>query len=237
MNRLALCQRLVQEAGVSGTLSTTIGNTGSLNRCVTWIDQAWSELQTLHDDWDWLRSSNVLGAGMSFATVAGQASYPLGSGAGTCGVLASNFTKWARDTFRNYTTTVGVTNEGHLDEIPFDSWRNTYMFGANRNVQTRPVTVAIGPDQSVCLGPPPNALYTVTADYFTGPTVMTLDTDLPTGLPAGYHMMLVYSAMMMYAGYEDAPEVNQRGMAGYNLILKQIEAIRAPRIVWDGVQF
>jgi hypothetical protein len=235
MNRLQLAQRTQLECGVSGTLSTTENQSiAGFARLIAWNDTAWEEIQTRHDDWGWLRSSNILGLGASFTTVAGTASYPLGTGAGTCGVLATAFGKWDRQTFRNYTTSVGVSNENFLDEVPFDVWRDAYMYGAQRSVQTRPVAVAIGPDNSVCLGPPPNALYTVTADYFMAPTAMALDTDTPTGLPTQFQMLIVYKAMMMYGAYEAAPEVYQRGEAGYSSLMARLEALRLPQIAWAG---
>lgn len=234
MNRLALAQRLVLEAGVSGTLTTTINQTGEFNRIVSWIDTAWEQLQTDHDDWDWMRSSNILGQGISFATVGGQASYPLGTGSGTVGVAASNFGKWDRETFRVFTTSVGFLNETFLDYVPYDSWRDAYMFGAMRTVQTRPVAFAIGPDKSICLGPPPNNLYTVTGDYFVAPSAMSADTDVPVGLPVRWHMDIVYRAMQMYAGYEAAPEVMQRANASHALLLAQMEAQYVPEMVFAG---
>jgi hypothetical protein len=79
-----------------------------------------------------MRSSNILGAGASFVTVAGQASYPLGTGAGTVGIAVDSFGKWDRETFRCYTTTVGTNDEQFLDDIPFDVWRDAYMLGAMR---------------------------------------------------------------------------------------------------------
>lgn len=234
MNRLQLCQDLIVECGVSGTLLTTVGQTGEMGRIVGWIDKAWSELQTKRDDWNFMLSSNMLGAGVTFQTVAGQSSYPLGSGAGTVGVIPDNFGKWKKHTFRNYTTTVGVSNEAHLDNIAYDTWRNVYMFGAMRLIQTRPVAIAIGPDESLCLGPPPNNLYTITGDYFMAPTVMLLDTDVPTNLPTKFHRILVYAAMMMYAGYEAASEVYQRGSLGYDLLLSELQPIKTPEARFAG---
>lgn len=234
MTFLQLCQRLAQECGVSGTLTTTVGQVGSLGRIVTWVNQAFTELQTEHDDWNFLRSSNLLGAGVSFTTVAGQSSYPLGTGVGTCGISASTFDKWDLESFRNYTTTVGFTNETFLDYIPYDVWRDSYQLGAMRTVQTRPVAVAIGPDKSVCLGPPPNGLYTITGDYFVAPTAMSADTDTPTGLPAQFQIAIIYKAMMYYGAYESAPEVYQRGAQGWSLILAQLEATNTPMISFGG---
>lgn len=234
MNRLQLVSRTALECASGASFTTTVSQSGENLLFVNWVDAAWNEMQTAHADWEWLRSSNVLGLGASFATVAGQASYPLGSGAGTCGVTAALFGKWDERTFRNYTTTVGTSDEIEMPPVRYDYWRNVYMLGANRSVQTRPDVVAIGPDKSVCIGPPSDGLYTVTADYFLAPSAMTADTDEPTGLPAQFHMAIVYSAMMMYAAYEAAPEVMQRGMAGYKRLLNQLEGLQAQRISMGG---
>jgi hypothetical protein len=181
-----------------------------------------------------MRSSVLLGGGVTVATIAGQASYPLGTGAGTVGVAVDAFGKWDRETFRAYPTAVGFQGEDYLDEVPFDTWRDSYMFGAQRSIKTRPVVVAVGPDQSLNLGPPPNGLYTVTADYFVAPSEMVADTDVPVGLPTRFHMLIVYYAMQKYAGYESAPEVMQRGASESTRMYAQLQAIRAPRIGFGG---
>lgn len=234
MNYLSLSQRLMQECSVTGTLSTTVGATGEMLRVTSWINSAWNDLQTRHDDWEWLRSSVLTGGGVSFATVAGQAYYPLGTGVGTVGLAASSFGKWDIRSFRCNTTTVGYLDETYLDPIGYDEWRNGYMYGAMRSVQTRPVAVAIGPAKELCLGPPPNGNYTVTGDYFRPPNQFSADTDEPTGLPAQFHMAIVYNAMMMYAGYEAASEVFQRGEAGYKRLINELEANYGPRVFFGG---
>ncbi len=181
-----------------------------------------------------MRSSNILGAGVSFATVGGQPSYPLGAGAGTVGVAVDSFGKWDRATLRVNTTTIGFTDETFLTNIPYDAWRDTYMLGAQRTVQTRPDVVAVGPDQSLCLGPPPNSLYTITGDYFVAPSIMTADADVPTGLPIRFQMLIVYEAMRSYAAYESAPEVEARALKASNRMYAQLAAVRAPKIGFSG---
>ncbi len=246
MNFLALCQRAVTECGVASGLAvasalpTVVGVTGSIARVVNWVGDAWNDIQIAHDDWDFLRSSNVLGAGASFATIAGQASYPLGvfpttvGAPGTVGIAPDSFGKWDRETFRNFVTAEGYLSENYLDEIPFDVWRDSYMYGAMRSEQTRPVVVAVGPDQSVCLGPPPDGNYTITADYFMAPSVMALDTDLPIGLPTKFHMLIVYRAMTKYGQYEAAQEVLERGQQEYAPMYSRLLAVRAPRMSFSG---
>lgn len=234
MNFLSLSQRLIQEAGVSGTLSTTANATGEFLRITSWINSAWNDLQTRHDDWWWLRSSVLVGGGASYVPAAGIAYTPLGTGPGTVGVTEAVLGKWAINSFRCNTTTVTFLDETYLDPIEFDEWRDSYMYGANRSVQTRPVAIAIGPNKQLCVGPPSNGLYTVTGDYFRAPTQMTADTDTPTGLPAQFHMAIVYNAMMMYAGYEAASEVYQRGEAGYKRMMAELEVSYAQKIQFGG---
>lgn len=201
---------------------------------MNWVADAFSDVAQAHDDWSWLRSSNILGAGVSFATINGQASYQLGTGVGTVGVLTDNFGKWDRESFWSYTTANGFSDEIPLGEVSFDYWRAVYMSNANRNVRTRPVAFAVGPDQSICLGPNVNANYTVTGDYFLVAPVLSADADIPFGLPTRFHMLCVYRAMCKYAGYEGAPEVMQRGTTEGNSMYAQLEALRAPRIGFGG---
>ena len=234
MNFLTLSQRLALECGVSGTMSTTAGQVGSLNRIVTWANQAWLELQTEKDDWNWMRSSVLIGGGVSFPTSPGVAVYPLGTGPNTVGVTVANFGKWVKGSFRNNTTSIGFVNEIYMDDIPYDNWRNSYMYGSLRNQQTRPVAIAVGPDKSLCIGPPSNGLYTITGDYFVAPTLMVNDTDIPFGVPAQFHMLIVYKAMQMYAGYESAPEVMARGMAGELKLRAELGITNSPEFVFGG---
>ena len=240
MNFLQICQRTASECGVAtgaaitATLPTVVGVSGSLGRIVGWVADAWTDIQMDHEDWDFMRSSNLLGAGVSFPTTAGKATYPLGVGPGTVGIAADDFGKWDRETFRGFATFQGVRNEMFLDEIPFDAWRDSYMLGALRLGQTRPVVIAVGPDQSLNLGPPPNGAYTITGDFYMSPQEMTVDSDVPRGIPARFHMLIVYQAMMKYAGYESAPEVYQRGSQESASMYAQLLSARAPRMSFGG---
>ena len=240
MNFLAIARSAAVECGVAGSqsintaLPTVVGATGSLGRIVGWVNDAWTDVQMDQDQWFFMRSSSILGQGVSFATIAGQASYPLGIGAGTVGVATDSFGSWDRETIRSFTTTVGTNDEIRLGEVGFDLWRNAYMSNANRNVRSRPTVYAVGPDQSLCLGPNVNGLYTVTADYFVAPTEMVADTDVPTGLPERFHKIIVYRVMAKYGRFEAAPEVYERGMEENAGMYAQLLRARAPTISFGG---
>lgn len=232
MNYLQLCNRLMVECGISGGPLTTTANlnTAELVRVTTWITAAWAEIQGKHDDWGFMRASylnpqGVTGiAGISFITTAGRpvnTLVQLGIG---------SITKWDQYSFRVYETAAGVSSETYLDPISYDDWRDGYMYGALRIVQTRPVAVAISPDLGVCLGPPPDGTYTVEGDYWVDAQQLTADGNVPQGIPARFHMTIVYEAMKKYAGYEAAQEVMDRAKMEGGPLYNQMEALYAPTI-------
>lgn len=234
--RLQLAQRLKLECSDSGTISTTISQTGSNERIVTWIDQAWLEIQNRRPDWGWMRASALLGSAspLSFVTVAGQARYPLATGAGNVGIAATSFGSWVGGAFRCYLTASGVTDEQELQDRSYSYWRDVTMFNANRNVRTRPYEISVAPDESLCLGPVPAAGYTITGDYYVAPSAMAANADEPTGLPARFHMAIVYLAMTSYGAREGAPEVTQRGAIQFNTMIRQIELLYLPMTTMAG---
>lgn len=229
MTFLQLCQRLILECGISGesNFTTVVGNSGEFERVVTWVNAASLDIQSAHQDWDWMRQS------ASFATVAGQATYELGSGAGTVGVTVAAFNMWARDTARNYVTSVGTNSEIFMDHIGYDAWRNTYMYGALRTTTTRPVQFAISPTKALCMGPPPVVGYTITCDYYTAPVDLALDVDVPL-LPTQWQMAIIYRAMMFYGAFEAAPEVYNRGETEFQKVMNRLDHDRLPEIVFAG---
>lgn len=227
MTFLQLCQRLILECAISGSMTTTVNQTGEFLRVTTWINQAWIDLQDERTTWDFMRSSQLNGGGVSFATVAGQAVYPLGTGAGTVGVAATSFDRWVPRSFRDQTTAVGVGDQIPLAWIGYDAWRDGYSMGAQQSVTTRPVAIAVGPNNEICVGPWPTATYTLTGDYYRAPAQMTADADTPTGLPAQYHMAIVWRAMRdAYGLYEGAPEVLTRATSNYRRMDRSLAARR-----------
>lgn len=234
MDYLSLANRMITECGVSGTLTTVVGQQGSLQRCINWVQQAWIEIQTAHDDWLFMRSSKLLGGGVSFATVSSTLFYPLGVGAGTVGLTEAAFGHWDMDSFRCQTTSVGIADETFLDRVPYDAWRNAYMYGAMQTVITRPVAISEGPQKQLCIGPASNGDYTITGDYFYAPQEFSANTDTPTNLPSRFHMLIVYRAMRYYAAYESAPEVYQRAAEGEGSMMAKLEMLYLPEFTAGG---
>lgn len=228
MDYLALCLRTAQECGVpNSTLTTVSGQTGQLKRVCDWVNTAWEDIQTAHQDWNWMRTST------SWATVGGTYAYPLGSGAGTVNVSVATFGMWDRITFRNYVTASGVNSEIVMGYLDYDEWRDNYLISGTRDTRTRPMDFAIGPNKTIYLGPVVSAGYTVTADYFTAPVTLSADADTPA-LPTHFQMAIVYKAMMHYGAYYAASEVYQRGELEFTKLMRRMDADRLPEIGFAG---
>lgn len=231
MNYLQICNRIILEAAISGgPMTTVVGQTGEFQRVTAWASQGFEDLQNERINWEYLRSSQLLGQGVSFATVSGQAVYPLGTGAGTVGVAATDFASWVPRSFRDQTTTAGVQDQIPLAWISYDAWRDGYSMGAMQTVTTRPVAIAVGPNNSICVGPWPTATYTLTGDFYFSPRTMTTDTDTPTVIPVQFQIAIVWRALWYYGTYEAAPEVVSRAEVRYRQVLRQLGNLRGGRI-------
>lgn len=199
---LQLCTYLRQQTSDVGTgPSAVTSQTGELARIVTWIDNAWTELQQ-EKEWRWMRKSFTVSA------TSGDGDYAYTDCTDTVSLAAiSRFSYWYKHTFKCYLTSAGVGGEYALRWLPWDEFRRIYRYGTQTNGP--PVHVSEDPTQKFVLGPKPDATYTVTGDYQIGPQVLTADGDIPE-MPTRYHMLIVYEAMLKYGGHRVAPEVMMR---------------------------
>lgn len=221
MNCLQLINRARQECGVTGPDLTTItGLTGESARFLNWINAAWVDIQTAHEDWQFLRET------FQFNTVAGQWQYT----ATDAGVSAT-FGNWKRDSFRASSVGASYGDEQLLNFMDWDEFRNLYQYANMRNTQARPVVVTIvPPDEDLGFGSIPDQAYVVVGEYYKKPAEFTTATEEPT-LSAKFHPMIVYRAMMFYAGYEAATEVYQRGELEFKRLMNRLEIDQLPDLV------
>lgn len=214
MNKLALVQRLRQECGASGSGPvTTVGQVGEMKRLVDWIDQSWLEIQEKRNNWNWMVEE------FSFQSVVGQFEYtPTEAG------IATTFANWrgGDDSMRSFLTSVGVGSEMYMREMNYRSFRDYYLFSTRRTSLAQPLEFAVNPKKNLLVGPPPVDVYTIHGEYYTLPTEMVANTDIPS-MPPRFHMLIVYKAMTYYGMYEAAPEVVQRGQMGFDEMIKKLE--------------
>ena len=79
------------------------------------------------------------------------------------------------------------------------------------------------------VGPTPDAPHMVRADYIRDVVDMAADSDVP-GLPARFHMLIVWRALSEYGGFDAAGEVFQRASGNYNSLLSALHQAQLPGI-------
>lgn len=195
-------------------------------RLLDFINEAWMAIQEMYPNWLWMRNS------MSFPTVAGQPTYTLAQIEST-GTGLSDFGNWDVYSFRAYNTTVGLNDERRMGYLSYDNWRDVWQIGSLRVSNSMPVDITITPALGVGIGPTPIAGYTISGDYYKVATELSASTDTP-GMQSQFHMMIVYRAMMLYAGGEAASEIYQMGSNLSREMLGRLELQQLPELATAG---
>lgn len=219
-NFLDLCQRLRQEAGLSGSgPSATTGQTGEMLRVVGWIQQAYKDIQNLHTTWRFLRKD------FSFQTAAGDQDYtPTEAG-------ITDHKEWVKEDIKIYLTSTGVTGETWLEYETWDFFKSLYMFGSHRTVQGFPTIVTVDPSETLFLWQLPNGIYTVSGEYFAKADVLSGDADTPLW-KQDHYMILVWRALMYYGIFAAAEEKYAGGETEYKKMLAELEIDQLPEPVY-----
>lgn len=223
MNYIELCERTRMECGVSGSDNSVNGAVGEWFRIITWVNQAWLYVQNE------FISNDILRRAFLFPTVPMKQSYTPDE------IGLSNFQRWSNASFRLMQNSVG--DERILDQIPFDTFRDTWLLASNKVSFQVPTVIAVGPDQSLWLALPPNDEYQINGEYYCVPHEMKADHDEPENFPAHYHMMIVYKAMQHFAMYENASEVLQRGANEYQKLKERYTYDYTQPVVIDRSQY
>jgi len=209
LNYLALCDKLLKETGLNDQgVASVVGQTGLNRKAVDWINRAWTEIQNLND-WSFLWQTE------SFSTVNGQQNYdPVSNLA-----LSPALNKWVTGSVR--ITDSGQT--GYLTYVPWATWsRTTFSSG-------KPTSFTIRPDNKLSFNTLPDAVYTISFDYYRTPQQLSANTD-ELLLPAQFQDAVLYKAILFVAAEQDAPELYQDAQAQLNIRLSAMGVTELPTI-------
>ena len=222
MNRLELAQTLRRDAGISGSDDTTIDPSGEWADVVRWIDRAWKDIQLRNaGTWNWMRKS------VQFNTLANVSTY-----SPTAAPMSlTDFGKWVNYSFRVYQ---GGDVGNQLDLTHWQSYelfRSSYLIGSLVTEASRPNDVVIAPNKSIILYPAPSdTTFTVTADYYSKPQVLALDTDEPE-MPEEFHELILYRALMFASQVEGATDNYAIGEKEFKAMYNRLALDQLPRMV------
>jgi hypothetical protein len=222
MDYLDLINRARVECGASGAstpLTVVTGLTGEAARFAGWVQEGWDDLQSLREDFDFMRKP------FEFTLTAQKQMYtPDEAGVGI------DFGNWKRDSFRIASVGSNYGDEQLIGFMDFNTFRNMYQYGNMRTTYQRPVIMTVSPSKSLGFGCSPDQPYVCIGEYFRRPSEFVLATDKPD-IPARFHMLIVYKAMMSYGRYMSAPEVYSGAESEYKKLLGLFMLNQTPPLI------
>lgn len=206
---LQLVEELHTEAGASGVAPTAVTNQrGEAKRLVGWIRRADTLIQTKWLNWKFLRA----GALYSQALTVGMTAYTAPVGWGF----------WDEATFQLLYP--GQTVPQNVLVVEYEDVKSEII---DTSRSGPPERVVLMPNGSLRIDPKPDAIYTITADYFIKPVQLVANTDI-SAIPEQYHSAIVGRALMFYGNFENAPEEKTQGAELYGDFLQQLETHQLP---------
>lgn len=213
MTFIELVQALHRECGAAGRAPTTVASvTGEAARLVGWIQEANHEIQTLWENWKFLRCEYSLTLTSGTRTYAAP-TVPNAIGSGM----------WDLDTFK--IQRVGDSFASPLLAVEYDDIKDE----VGDTTSGTPWRVVIMPDNSLRFEGTPNAADTVTADFYREALEdeLAADDDEPS-IPSRFHKAILGQAQIYYGNYEGAAEAKTQGQERYDKYIARLENSELP---------
>lgn len=200
MNRLDLVRRLIYESGASGVaLGTTLNQRGDALNFVNWIDDAWLEVHALHN-WPSTWELSQITVKAGSSTAAQSVAHPR---------------------YEKKTAKIGGVS------LYYSAWADFREDFPEITAGT-PSAWSIRPDRSIALNAIVAADTVMTVERYRVASRPAADTDVPM-LFDEHHMMIVWRALMLYGGFDEAGVVYKRGASEYAL-MKRLAAADLPSL-------
>lgn len=197
--------------------------TGDDLRIFHWVIQSWRTIDLLHEAWAWRRDTAT------------------GTTNGSCVLNPSSdfglayHASWLGPNREYkpsaYVTADGVATEHELQWLSYDQFRKSFLTGSHT---PGPLSCwSIAPNGDMLVGPIPDQGHTVRADYIKGHIQLAADGDIPA-MPARFHDLIVWRALLDYGGYDAASEVAQRADINYRQMMPGLSQAQLPNPRWGG---
>jgi hypothetical protein len=208
---LELVQELVSELGIGGANQggtvpdTVVNQTGQLWNAANWIKQANNNINVMWADWQYLAVE------YSEALTVGSTTAPAHSGSETV-------KKWDRGSFWIDQT---LNSAGQLSWFLWEDFRRHVLPGPTGS-NSKPSAITQKRDGTLLVNVPPDASYTLTAEFYKRPALLATDTDEPE-MPEEFHRIIVCEAAIKYGNKEAAAEVISGMEAEYAYLLDKLQ--------------
>lgn len=125
-----------------------------------------------------------------------------------------------------------TVNNAQLEEIPYRVYFNTFANGVQ--IQNKPTNFVLAPNENVTVYPVPNAVYTITANYWR--TALRMVDNADTSLiPENYIRAIIARAKMYYGIDQEATDVYNEAFAEYEKVLLELKYKSLPGYEFAGI--
>lgn len=218
MNFLSLCQRLYQEGGISGQITSVQNQSGEALRVVNWVQSAYNEI--MNDQgmvWNFLHPQVVV------KLVPGQGEYTFDDLNLAAGV------QWDVRSMR-VALADNLADETFLLGMRFPEFRDYWLFSSRRTVTSRPLNASVDFSTHLRIAPLPDQAYNLVMEYQIMPSPLIDDGDVPI-LPDRFQMAIVWKALRHYGMFEAAAEVVSRADLEYRALMQHIYNDQSPEVI------
>ena len=204
---LQLVNIVRRECAVSGgSIPSVLNQTGLFEKLVEWTADADYEIQALHTDWNFLWSQ------WEESTIASTATYS----------KPSDLSAWDMESFYlDYST----SSNRKLESMTYKDWRSSVRNGIQ--VTGKPSHFIVKPDNNLVFYRTPDAVYSVTADYWKSPVRMSANSSTPL-IPARFERAIIALAKMKYAEDQGVPVILSNSEIEFTEWVTRLEADQLP---------
>ena len=216
MTFLEMCEKLRQECGIAGTISSVSDQAGMHGRLIGYIQKANREIQLRKANWKFLW--NEWSQALSGVT-GGEVAPPDGLG------MFDQASFWVD---------AGTDDAFPLKWIDHKKWRDEYRHQYTDTDQ--PVFVTIKPNGRVAILPSPSADYTsktLTADYWRAPVELVSNAQVSL-IPEQFHQIVVAQAKMYWAEYSHDTGRYNSAFVEHERLYMELKAHSLPGTEDDG---
>lgn len=194
-------QAFVEKSGIAESGPTTVvGQTGEMLRMINFWNDAHIEILNKYQDWNFMRSTH------SANTAAGTRDYN----------PPNDWKTWDADTIK--------LGDEWLEPYEYNTVKSWYTLSTSNGVSG---VVIIMPNGDLRLDPPPDAIYTLTADYWVIGTRLSTDAA-ESPIPEPYENVVMWKALMMFAADEHDQMLFQTASIRYEEMMRQLENAELP---------
>lgn len=208
---LELVQQLHRDVGAAGTEPTGVtGLTGEAERLAGWVKEADNYVQLKWVNWKYLYQQ------YSTPTVPDQPTL----------TKPANLKYWDFKTFRIIEP--GDTDKNVLEAVEYDSIKTEILTPIlDTDIPSRAIVLN---NNNLQFDPVPDDAYTIEADYYDKPTLLAANADVSL-VPEEFHQIIIGRAMILYANFENAPEIKDQGEEIYIEQLALLENDQLPNVM------